>query len=97
MATAASTPTSTLKNYARKPDIFTGDRKKLEGFIRDSSIYVAANIHDFTTNELKTQFILSYIGGGEAESWKEHYYNTVITKTPGVYTWETPEELITNL
>jgi hypothetical protein len=97
MATAAPTPASMPRNHARKPDIFTRDRNKLKGFIRDSSIYVAANIHDFTTNELKTQFILSHIGGGEAESWKEHYYNTIITKTPGVYTWETSEELLTNL
>jgi len=74
------------KSHTKRPEPFTGDRKKLEGFIRDCEIYVAANRTDFTTNESKSQFILSYIGGGEAESWKEHYYNTVIHRTPGTLT-----------
>jgi hypothetical protein len=88
---------ATMKAHTRKPEIFAGDRKKLEGFIRDCDIYVAANTADFTTNNLKTQFILSHIGGGEAESWKEHYYNTVVTPIPGTFTWEAPADLITNL
>jgi hypothetical protein len=88
---------ATMKAHTRKPEIFTGDRKKLEGFIRDCDIYVAANTADFTTNNLKTQFILSHIGGGEAESWKEHYYNTVVTPIPGTFTWEAPADLIANL
>jgi len=85
------------KSHTKRPEPFTGDRKKLEGFIRDCKIYVAANRTDFTTNESKSQFILSYIGGGEAESWKEHYYNTVIHRTPGTLTWQDPEDLATNL
>ena len=86
-----------LKSHIRKPEPFTGDRKKLEGFIHDCEIYVAANATDFTSNASKSQFILSYIGGGEAESWKEHYYNTVIHRTPGTLTWQDPEDLATNL
>jgi hypothetical protein len=88
---------ATMKAHTRKPEIFAGDRKKLEGFIRDCDIYVAANTADFTTNNLKTQFILSHIRGGEAESWKEHYYNTVVTPIPGTFTWEAPADLIANL
>ena len=86
-----------MKAHTRKPEIFSGDRKKLEGFIRDCNIYVAANANDFTTDDLKTQFILSHIGGGEAEPWKEHYYNTVVTPVPGTFTWETPTVLVENL
>ena len=86
-----------MKAHTRKPEIFTGDRKKLEAFIRDCDIYVAANGNDFTMDELKTQFILSHIGGGEAEPWKEHYYNTVVTPVLGVFTWETPAALVANL
>jgi len=85
------------KSHTKRPEPFTGDRKKLEGFIRDCEIYVAANRADFTTDASKSQFILSYIGGGEAESWKEHYYNTVIHRTPGTLTWQDPEDLATNL
>jgi len=85
------------KSHTKKPDVFTGDRKKLEKFIRDCEIYFAANAADFTTDSTKTQFVLSYIDRGEAESWKEHYFNTVVTRTPGVLTWETPFELEANL
>jgi len=86
-----------LKSHTRKPDLFTGDRRKLKGFLRDCDIYVAANAADFTTNPLKSQFILSHISGGEAESWKEHYFNTIVTPTPGTHTWPAPTDLITNL
>jgi len=40
-----------LKSHARKPEIFSGDRKKLESFVRDCDIYVIANAADFTTND----------------------------------------------
>ena len=85
------------KSHTKKPDVFTGDRKKLEKFIRDCEIYFAANAADFTTDAIKTQFVLSYIDGGEAESWKEHYFNTIIMGTPGVLTWESPQEVEANL
>ena len=85
------------KSHTKRPEPFTGDRKKLEGFIRDCEIYVAANRTDFTTNESKSQFILSYIGGGEAESWKEHYFNTIVSPVRGTLTFQFPEELINNL
>jgi len=86
-----------LKSHTRKPDTFTGDRKKLKGFIQDYKIYITANRTDFTTNESKSQFILFYIRGGEVELWKEHYYNTVIHATPGTLTLQDPEDLATNL
>jgi hypothetical protein len=88
---------STAKSHVRKPDAFTGDRKKLEGFLQDCDIYMATNGNDFTTDSAKTQFILSHIAGGEAESWKENYYNTVIAKVAGTLKWETPTELAANL
>ena len=85
------------KSHIRKPEPFTGDRKKLEGFIHDCEIYVAANTADFTTDTSKSQFILSYIEGGEAKSWKEHYFNTVVSPVWGTLAFQTPEELINNL
>jgi hypothetical protein len=88
---------STTKSHTRKPDVFTGDRKKLEAFIRDCEIYIAANENDFVTESAKTQFILSHIIGGEAETWKENYFNTVIAKNPGTPNWETPTKLVENL
>jgi hypothetical protein len=88
---------TTAKSHTRKPDVFTGDRKKLEGFLRDCGIYIASNESDFANDAAKTQFILSHIAGGEAETWKENYFNTVIAKNPGTANWETPTELAANL
>jgi len=59
------------KGLARKPTVFSGDRKTLEKFIRDSSIYASANEKDLPTPQTRTQFLLSYIDGGEADTWKE--------------------------
>jgi hypothetical protein len=87
----------TAKSHTRKPDIFTRDRKKLEGFLQDCGIYIASNENDFTNDAAKTQFILSHIAGGEAETWKENYFNTVIAKNSGTAHWETPTELAANL
>jgi len=85
------------KGLARKPTVFNGDRKTLEKFIRDSSIYAAANVKDLSTPQTKTQFLLSYIDGGEADTWKEYFFNRHIIQPNGSYHWPTPEEVIASL
>ena len=61
------------KSHAQKPSTSSGDRKTLEKFLRDCLIYISSNIKDFRTEISKSQFILSYIDRGEADSWKEFY------------------------
>jgi len=85
------------KGLARKPTVFSGDRKTLEKFIRDSSIYAAANAKDLPTPETKTQFLLSYIDGGEADTWKGYFFNRYVIQLNGSYHWPTPEEVIASL
>ena len=57
-----------IKSHAQKPAVFNGDQKTFEKFIWDSNIYVYANIKYFPNDILKSQFLLSYIDGEEAES-----------------------------
>jgi len=85
------------RSHARKPDIFSGDRRTLEKFLRDSNIYVEANIKDFPDDASKSQFLLSYIDGGEAESWKEFYIDSNIKQADGNYKWPKAKDLIDNL
>jgi len=85
------------KGLARKPTVFSGDRKNLEKFIRDSSIYASANEKDLPTPQTKTQFLLSYIDGGEADTWKEYFFNRYVVQPNGSYHWPTPEEVIASL
>ena len=86
-----------IKSHARKPTVFNGDQKTLEKFLRDSNIYVYANVKDFPNDTAKSQFLLSYIDGGEAESWKEFYIDTNIKQADGTYKWPKVEDLIKNL
>jgi len=86
-----------MKSHARKPDVFSGDWKTLEKFLWDSNIYVKANIKDFPDDALKSQFLLSYIDGGEAESWKEFYINTNVRQADESYKWPKTKDLIKNL
>jgi len=85
------------KSHAWKPAIFTGNRKTLEKFLQDCNIYVEANIKDSPDDASKAQFLLSYIDGGEAESWKEFYINTNIKQADGSYKWPKIKDLIDNL
>jgi len=83
------------KGLTRKPTVFSGDRKTLE--IRDSSIYVAANERNLPTDQTKTQFLLSYIDGGEADTWKEYFFNRYVIQANGSYHWPTPNKVIASL
>ena len=85
------------KGLARKLTVFSGDRKTLEKFIRDSSVYAHANQKDLPTDEAKTQFLLSYIDGGEADPWKEYFFNRYINQLDGSFHWPTPNEVIASL
>jgi len=85
------------KELARKPTVFSRDRKTLEKFIQDSSIYASANEKDLPTAQAKTQFLLSYIDGGEADTWKEYFFNRYIIQPNGSYHWPTPNEVIASL
>jgi hypothetical protein len=91
------TPTADkTKSHTRKPAVFTGDRKTLDKFLRDCLIYVYSNKRDFEDEEARVQFVLSYIDGGEADSWKEYYVKTLIDKDENIH-WPTLRELTNNL
>jgi hypothetical protein len=91
------TPTSDkTKSHTRKPAVFTGDRKTLDKFLRDCLIYVYSNKRDFEDEEARVQFVLSYIDGGEADSWKEYYVKTLIDEDENIH-WPTLRELTNNL
>jgi hypothetical protein len=85
-----------IKSHARKPAVFSGDRKTLEKFLRDCLIYVQSNKKDFNDENARVQFVLSYIDGGEVDSWKEYYVKTLIDEDENVH-WPKLEELTNNL
>ena len=92
----AEAKASEIKSHARKPVIFSGDRKVLEKFLWDCDIFIESNQKDFATPTSRVQFVLSYIDGGEADSWKEHYMNQII-QADGKFIWPSPDDLAKNL
>jgi hypothetical protein len=92
----APTKKPEVKSHAKKPAIFSGDRKTLEKFLRDCLIYVHSNRKDFEEEDVRVQFVLSYIDGGEADSWKEYYMKTLIDEDGDVH-WPKMGELTSNL
>ena len=93
----ATLTTDHQKGHARRPTVFSGDRKTLEKFLRDCAIYMHANLKDLPNDDAKAQFVLSHIDGGEADAWKEYYVDTKLTQQDGSYKWPTPKELATEL
>jgi len=86
-----------IKLHAQKPTVFNRDRRTLDKFLRDCTIYVFANHKDFPNEESKSQFILSYVDGGEAEAWKEFYINNNIKQADSSWVWPDHLNLIKNL
>src|SRR5258708_477857 len=84
------------KSHARKLAVFSRDRKTLEKFLRDCLIFITSNKKDFQEERTGTQFILSYINGGEADSWKE-FFITSLTDDDSEINWLTVKELTDNL
>jgi hypothetical protein len=56
-----------------KPAAFTGDRRKIRGFIQECQGYLQLNKHIYDTNKVKIAFVLSFLMDKEALKWKEAY------------------------
>jgi hypothetical protein len=70
-----------------KPSAFTGDRRKIRGFIQECRGYLQLNKHIYDTDEAKIAFVLSFLTDKEALKWKEAYLASLYkpkTKTNAV-------------
>ena len=64
------------KNF-NKPTPFTGDRKKIEIFIQECSLYLHANRHTYDDDDNKIMFFLSYMNDKEALRWKQTFLRSI--------------------
>jgi hypothetical protein len=60
-----------------KPTPFTGDRKKVEIFIQECSMYLHANRKIYIDEEDKIMFMLSFMNDKEALRWKQTYIRSI--------------------
>ena len=56
-----------------KPTAFTGDRRRIRGFIQECRGYLQLNKHIYDSDEAKIAFVLSFLTDKEALKWKEAY------------------------
>ena len=64
------------KKKLKTPTPFSGKREDLRKFLQEVKIYLLANSGIYTSNLDKVLFVLSYMTEGDANSWKEDFYDT---------------------
>ena len=84
MATAGDK--NNTKTHLKKLTPFYGDRKLIKKFLQECNLYILGNAKDFSTNDSKVIFILSYMDDGEAEKWKQYFIDNEVI-TAGSYIW----------
>src|ERR1700734_57325 len=58
----------------RPPAPFDGKRENLRTFLQQTNIYIMANKHIYPEDADKILFVLSYMCEGDANSWKEEFF-----------------------
>jgi hypothetical protein len=70
-----STSSKTRKEL-KTPTPFSGKREDLRKFLQEVKIYLLANGDLYTSDQDKILFVLSYMSEGDANSWKEEFFDT---------------------
>ena len=70
------------------PDVYSGALDQAETFLRQLTLYIHAKPGDFTTDEAKILFALSYMKGGTAGPWADRILEQLETGEP-LEDWET--------
>lgn len=66
----------TTKKKLKTPTPFSGKREDLRKFLQEVKIYLMANGSAYPTEIDKVLFVLSYMSEGDANSWKEEFFET---------------------
>jgi hypothetical protein len=73
-------PSKETKKKLKTPTPFSGKREDLRKFLQEVKIYLLANADAYPANIDKILFVLSYMSEGDANSWKEEYFDTAEQK-----------------
>ena len=75
--TQAPTITSaTMKKKLRPPTPFSGKREDLRKFLQEIKIFLLGNADTYPSDLDKILFVLSYMSEGNANSWKEEFFDS---------------------
>jgi hypothetical protein len=76
----ASTASANIRKKLKTPTPFSGKREDLRKFLQEIKIYLLANGDAYPTDLDKVLFVLSYMSDGDANSWKEEFFDTAEQK-----------------
>ena len=71
---------SFVKKKLKTSTPFSGKREDLQKILQEVKIYLLANSGIYTSDLDKFLFVLSYMTKGDANSWKEEFYDTAEQK-----------------
>src|ERR1700677_3176060 len=77
---APNSTTTETKKKLKTSTPYSGKREDLRKFLQEIKIYLLANGEHYPTNLDKILFVLSYMSDGDANSWKEEYFETAEQK-----------------
>jgi len=63
---------------AADPEVFTGDRKKADAFLRAVSLNIAIQPNAFPNDQTKVLYALSWMQGGSAGDWAANHTRTIL-------------------
>ena len=77
-----TTPTTSthIKKKLKTPPPFYGKREDLRKFLQEIKIYLLANGDAYSTDLDKVLYVLSYMSNGDANSWKEEFFDSAEQK-----------------
>ena len=78
--TGTSNASFVTKKKLKMPTPFSGKREDLQNFLQEVKICLMANSGVYTSDLDKVLFVLSYMTEGDANSWKEEFYDTAEQK-----------------
>ena len=78
----------------KEPDIFNGDRNKLEGFLDQLFLVFMGDTEKYATDKAKVAYALSYLGDGEIKYWKKHQVDQIRNDPRNMPTWQNFEALL---
>ena len=70
----------TIKNKLKTPTPYSGKREDLRKFMQEIKIYLLANADAYPADMDKILFVLSYMSEGDANSWKEEFFDSAEQK-----------------
>ena len=75
-AQALTATSTTTKKKLRPPTPFSGKLEDLRKFLQEIKNFLLGNADAYPSNLDKILFVLSYMSEGDANSWKEEFFNS---------------------